>query len=135
MKMSAIASRALPGLLLGMCFAATAAEPQQFRSAVPAHAGIDAKTGRLLRPLTASERRSLADSVASRQRNMKQPRTETEARATLVRDPKGSGMAMQVPTSLWSTLSAQKDAQGNVRVHESEGTQAPVVTQEGLPNE
>lgn len=134
MRTSLIASCALPGLLLGVCFAATAAEPQQFRASVPAHAAIDAKSGRLLRPLTAPERNSLAKQVASRQQHLKQPRTEAEAQPSLTRAANG-GTAMLVPTSLWNDLSAQKDAQGAMRVHESEGTQAPVVSKEGLDHE
>ena len=118
-----IAGCALPGLMLGVCFAATAAQPQ--------HAAIDAKTGKLLRAPTAQERHSMAQSVASRQRGLKQPRTEAEAKPTLRGTPNGSGTAMQVPTELWSHLSAQKDAQGKLRVLESEGTESsPVVIEE-----
>lgn len=122
---TSIAGCALPGLLLGVCFAATAAQPQ--------HSAVDAKTGKLLRTPTAQERHSMAQSVASRQRNLKQPRTEAEAKPTLAGTPNGDGLTMQVPTDLWSSLSAQKDAQGKLRVHEYEGTgQAPVVVAEDV---
>jgi hypothetical protein len=120
---TSIAGCALPGLLLGVCFAATAAQPQ--------HSAVDAKTGKLLRTPTAQERHSMAQSVASRQRNLKQPRTEAEAKPTLKATPNGSGLAMQVPTELWSNLSVQKDAQGKLRMLESEGTEsAPAVNAE-----
>lgn len=73
----------------------------------------------------------MAQSVASRQRNLKQPRTEAEAKPTLKATPNGSGLTMQVPTELWSNLSVQKDAQGKLRMLESEGTEsAPVVIAE-----
>lgn len=118
-----IAGCALPGLMLGVCFAATAAQPQ--------HAAIDAKTGKLLRTPTAQERHSMAQAVANRQRNLKQPRTEAEARPTLKATANGSGTGMKVPTELWSNLSVQKDAQGKLRMIETEGTEpAPVVNAE-----
>lgn len=118
-----IAGCALPGLLLGVCFAATAAQPQ--------HSAVDAKSGKLLRTPTAQERSSMAQAVAARQRTLKQPRTEAEARPTLKNTPNGDGTAMQVPTELWSSLAAQKDAQGNVRISEYEGNQpAPVLNVE-----
>ena len=131
MRIISIASCALPGMLLGVCFAATAAQPQPPQAGVRAQSAIDAKSGRALRPLTTQERSSLAQSVANRQRHLKQPATEAQARPTLMRTGSGA-MVMQVPTSLWSNLSAQKDAQGNMRMLESEGTQAPAVKQEEL---
>lgn len=131
MRIISIASCALPGLLLGVCFAATAAKPQPPQSGVRAQPAIDAKSGRALRPLTMHERSNLAQSVANRQRHLKQPATEVQARPTLVRTG-GGATTMQVPTSLWSNLSAQQDTQGKMRVYESEGTQAPVIKQEEL---
>ncbi len=73
----------------------------------------------------------MAKSVAARQRTLKQPRTEAEAKPTLKNTPNGTGATMQVPTNLWSSLAAQKDAQGNVQVREYEGNEpAPVVNAE-----
>ncbi|MCL1635043.1 hypothetical protein M2650_10420 [Luteimonas sp. SX5] len=118
-----IAGCALPGLLLGVCFAATAATPQ--------HSAVDAKTGKLLRAPTAQERSSMAKTVAARQRTLKQPRTEAEAKPTLRNTPNGTGATMQVPTNLWSSLAVQRDAQGNLRVREYEGNEpAPVLDAE-----
>jgi len=133
MRKTSIAGCALPGLLLGVCFAATAAQPQDSRSAAHKPA-IDAKTGRLLRPLTLHERQDMAAKVASRQRLVKQPRTVAEAKPTLVQQADGSA-AMQVPTELWSHMAAQTDAQGRVQVREFEGNDLPVVQQEGSTHE
>jgi hypothetical protein len=134
MRTISIASCALPGLLLGVCFAAAAAGPQHDSDAArSARTAIDAKSGRLLRPLTAPERGALADAVASRQRTLRQPRTEAEARPTLALTPNGKGMTMQVPSELWNTLSMQKDAQGRLHVLEADGTEIkPVVAREDV---
>lgn len=75
----------------------------------------------------------MAQSIAARQRGIKQPRTEAEAKPTLKATPNGSGLAMQVPTSLWSSLSAQQDARGKMRIQEFEGNgQAPAIVEEEL---
>ena len=123
MRTTTIASCALPALLLGIVFAANAAQrPSDL---------IDAKTGKLLRTPTAQERQSLAKAVALRQSTLKQPKTPAEAQRTLVRRANGQ-LSMQVPESLWNTMSARTDAQGRVRVQEYDGDQAPVVVDGGL---
>jgi len=81
--------------------------------------------------LTAQERKAMAEVVAKNHQNFKQPRTEAEAQATLVRQPSGE-MGMQVPESLWNKLSAEKTAEGSFQLRESEGTESPAVTSEGL---
>lgn len=125
MRTTTIASCALPALLLGIVFAANAAQRPNGPSAV-----VDAKSGKLLRTPTAQERRSMAQAVAARQRTVKQPRTEAEARPSLKQD--ANGLSMQVPTNLWSTLATTRDAQGNLRMQEYDGDQAPAADQGGL---
>lgn len=127
MRTTTIASCALPALLLGIVFAANAAQRPTGHSAV-----VDAKTGRLLRTPTAEERRSMAQSVAARQSTLKQPRTAAEAARTLQGTPNGTGTTIQVPTELWSTMSASTDARGKVTIREYEGDQAPAATDGGL---
>lgn len=61
-----------------------------------------------------------------------QPRTEGQARATMKRMTNGA-TAIRVPTELWTTLAAEKDANGTLRTIEADGTSAPAT--EGLPNE
>ncbi|UHQ20367.1 hypothetical protein LVB87_04180 [Lysobacter sp. KIS68-7] len=61
-----------------------------------------------------------------------QPRTEGQARATL-KGVAGGGMAIRVPTELWTTLGVQHETNGAVRMTEADGTSAP--STEGLPNE
>lgn len=125
MRTTTIASCALPALLLGIVFAANAAQRPT------GHAGlVDARTGKLLRKPTAEERQSLAEAVAVRQRTVKRPRTEAEARSTLVRKPNGA-LSSQVPTSLWSTMAAETDAQGRIRIREYDGDQAPTTAYDG----
>ena len=64
-----------------------------------------------------------------------QPRTMSQADATKVRKA-GGAIAVRVPEELWSTLSVERDANGNLRVLESDGTQAaPATKTEALPNE
>ncbi len=127
MRTTTIASCALPGLLLGICFAATAAQRPTTPSAV-----VDAKSGKLLRAPTAEERRSMAQAVAVRQSTLKQPRTAAEARSTFKGTPNGDGTTIQVPTELWTNLSATTDAQGTVTIREHDGEQAPAIADGGL---
>jgi len=75
-------------------------------------------------PMSIEQRKALGESMAQRNRNLKQPRTEAEALPTLVRRPAG-GESMQVPTELWNTLSVRKDAQGGLHQVESSGDAAP----------
>ena len=63
-----------------------------------------------------------------------QPRTMAQANATTQKRA-GGAVAVRVPEELWNTLSVQRDANGNLRVVESDGTSAPATTTEGLPNE
>lgn len=127
MRTTTIASCALPALLLGMVFAANAAQRP-----AGATAAVDAKTGKLLRTPTADERKSMAQAVASRQRLIKQPRTAAEASRTFKATPNGDGSTIQVPTELWTHMAATTDAQGKITIREYEGDQAPAATDGGL---
>ncbi len=127
MRTTTIASCALPALLLGIAFAANAAQRPTGPSAV-----VDAKSGKLLRAPTAEERKSMAQAVASRQRLVKQPRTAAEAKRTFGATPNGAGSTIQVPTELWTQMAANTDAQGKITIREYEGDQAPVANDGGL---
>ena len=86
-------------------------------------------------PMSIEQRKAIGQSMAHRNRDLKQPRTAAEALPTLVRRP-GGQESMQVPTELWSTLSVRKDAGGGLHQVESAGDAAPPVTKvEDLDNE
>ena len=95
-----------------------------------------AQNARAGKPLMSIEQgKAMGQSMAHRNRNLKQPRTAAEAMPTLVRRPDGQ-TSMQVPTELWSTLSVRKDARGGQHQVESSGdTVAPATAQEGLDND
>lgn len=118
----------LAGLAATACLQAQAAEPQPATGADNASmVGIDAKTGKL-RPLTASEARSLATRAAAMQRQSrslaKAPRTPAEARATLRRHGSHSA-SMRVPTSALSSVMATRNVDGSLRISETDGDAAP----------
>jgi len=78
-----------------------------------------------------------AESMKAKRHSFKatQPRTMSQADATKVRKA-GGAIAVRVPEELWSTLSVERDANGNLRVLENDGTQAaPATKTEALPNE
>ena len=104
--------------------------------AIAASGVASAQTARPDKPPMSIERnKSMGQSMAHRNRDLKQPRTEAEALPTLVRRP-GGQESMQVPTELWSTLSVREDARGGLYQVESAGDAAPPVTKvEGLDNE
>jgi len=60
-----------------------------------------------------------------------QPRNQAEAKLTQKTDIRGT--QVRVPTELWNTLATVKDADGSLRVVDTDGTSAPAT--EGLPNE
>jgi hypothetical protein len=85
-------------------------------------------------PLSAQERKAMTDKVKQNMRNFRQPQTEAQALPTLVRRADGSE-AILVPTELWSHLSVQKDAQGNLKVIEPAVGASVSDVAEGLDNE
>jgi hypothetical protein len=87
--------------------------------------------------MTRAQKKELAASTAQKMRTRApQPRTMAQSNATKRKSIATGASGQLVPTELWSTLNAQVDAQGNVRVVETEGTHAPTTTAtEGLPNE
>jgi hypothetical protein len=90
-----------------------------------AAAAQDARSGQPLRSIEQSK--AMGQSMAHRNRGVKQPRTEAEALPTLVRRP-GGQESMQVPTELWNTLSVRHDAQGAPHQVESAGDAVPPAT-------
>jgi hypothetical protein len=82
------------------------------------------------------QRNAKAESMKQKRHSFKatQPRTLSQADATKVRKAGGT-LQVRVPEELWSTMAVQRDANGQLRVIETDGTQAPAATSEGLPNE
>jgi hypothetical protein len=77
---------------------------------------VDSKTG-ALRPLTAAESRQL-DSAMSGGKGLK---LVTEAQAIASKKPiRGGGVAMKLPATLMSTMSAHVNADGTITVTEGD---------------
>jgi hypothetical protein len=74
------------------------------------------------------ERQAAVARIAQNHRQFAQPRTMAEAARTEVAQPNGT-VAVAVPEELWNEMSATRDAQGNVQVHEADGTGAAVSTE------
>lgn len=83
---------------------------------------------------TPQARKAAVEKIAKNHHSFNQPRTMAEADSTQVRLADGT-VALAVPEELWNHLSAETDAQGNVRVRESDGTVAATTQSEGLSNE
>jgi hypothetical protein len=80
------------------------------------------------------QRRQKIDLIAHNHRVFKQPKTQHEAMATLVKQSDGT-LGMAVPESLWNTMSVQHNANGSMQVLEADGTAPAPATSEGAPNE
>jgi hypothetical protein len=102
-------------MLAGMTFAVHAAKPE----------------------LTGKEKKEMAAKVAA---NVKKapplPKTVEQASAVKLRSSATGAEGLRVPTDLWNTLSVQADANGTMRIVESDGdgSETPK-TVEGAPNE
>src|SRR5688572_578648 len=81
----------------------------------------------------AQARKAAVEKIKANQRSFQQPRTMAEASRTEVRQADGT-VAVAVPTELWNEMSAERDANGNVRVTESDAT-TKVAKQEELAHE
>ena len=79
-----------------------------------------AATADAAKPMTAKERAAKSQEIRENHRNFQQPRTMAQAEARIAPLP-GGGAALAVPTELWSHLSVQRDAEGNVHLRETEG--------------
>lgn len=132
-----------PGLFLAICMVAHAAEPSP--AGVPVSSskvGIDAN-GKL-RPLTAEESAALDQAAATQQKSTAKssalrgafPATASEVRATERRLSNGA-VARKMPLSEMSTLTATRDANGNIVIQHSDpsGDAAPATHQGELPSE
>ena len=82
-----------------------------------------AATADAAKPMTAKERAAKSQEIRENHRNFQQPRTMAQAEARIA-PLTGGGSMVSVPTELWSNLSVQKDAQGKLRMLESEGTES-----------
>ena len=74
-----------------------------------------------------------AQKIAQESRMPQQPRTMAESEATKFTLPDGT-KGLLIATELYPTLSAQRDANGNITIVESEGTTVSAST-ETRPNE
>jgi hypothetical protein len=115
-----IAMLAVLGLGIG---AANAAPP-------PQHAHANLQPGQTRGTL---QRKQKIDLIAHNHRLFKQPKTQREAMATLVKQSDGT-VGMAVPESLWNTMSVQQNANG-MKVLEADGTAPAPAASEGAPNE
>jgi hypothetical protein len=95
-----------------------------------------AMTAHAAKPMTDADKQAAAKAVAQNHKtfNVVAPRTMAQASGTLRQTPSG-GKAISVPTELWNTLSVQKQADGTLRMVESDGTAPANAKTEGLPNE
>jgi hypothetical protein len=92
----------------GTCIAAALAAGAMLAAA--AHAA---------RPMTAQEREARVAAIKANHQSFRQPRTMAEAAATEQR-LRGGAVSVRVPTELWNQLSADRDATGEPRIHESD---------------
>lgn len=99
---------------------------------------IDPRTGQLREP-TAAERAALSKAMLHRQaleavkprQAGERPRTEAEANTTLKRSRTGQvGMLIQLPESQMNYLTAERAADGSVRIHHQGDAAAPAASQE-----
>lgn len=77
---------------------------------------------------TEKERAAMAERVKQNSKDLVQPRTMAQGEATRVRMADGSAMAL-VPTDLWNHLVVTTDAQGQLTIHDTDGSSAPVTTE------
>lgn len=75
--------------------------------------------------IAAKAKKKMAETQAT------QPRNQSEAKLTKKTTVRGT--EVRVPTELWNTLATTKNADGSLRVVDTDGTTAPAT--EGLPNE
>lgn len=115
-------------LVLVACGVASAGEPPppptQTSTGNAMRVIIDPLTGKPRQP-TAAELQVLNAQWRARPQRMfpTQPATEAEAAATLRRHPSGM-MSMAVPESLFSSLHAEADAEGQLHVHHADPAHA-----------
>lgn len=81
-----------------------------------------------------AQRDAKTQKVLEASRLQQQPRTMSEAATTKVRLANGTEGYL-VPTDLWNTLAVEKDAQGKLRVIETDGSTAPAASTEGATHE
>ena len=118
----------LSGVALGLCFNVHAADAQSTTHEVTVagvKVGVDAETGQL-RPLTASESAQL-DQVLTQQakvapamaKTFAAPRDAAAARSTVRRSAHG-GVSVKVPESLMTSVTAHRDASGQLVVEHAD---------------
>ena len=93
-----------------------------------------AATADAAKPLTPKERAAKAQELRENHRNFRQPQTIAQAEARIAPLPDG-GAALAMPTELWSHLSVQRDAEGNLQLRETEGDATPATTTGGDDHE
>lgn len=81
-----------------------------------------------------AQRDAKTQKVFEASRLQQQPRTMTDAAASKMKLANGTEGYL-VPTELWNTLAVEKDAQGKLRVIETDGTTAPASSTEAATHE
>jgi len=89
-----------------------------------------AATADAAKPLTPKERAARTQELRQNHRDFQQPRTIAQAETQVAPLPDG-GTALAMPTELWSHLSVQRDADGDVHLRETEGDATPSSTNAG----
>ena len=79
-------------------------------------------TAQAAKPVS-KERQAAIAKIAKNHRNFQQPRTMADASRTEVVQSDGT-VGIAVPEELWNEMSARSDAQGNLRMSESDGSDA-----------
>lgn len=82
----------------------------------------------------AQARKAAVEKIKANQRNFRQPRTMAEASRTEARKADGT-VVQAVPTELWNEMSAERDADGVLRVREADATTTVGAIPEELAHE
>lgn len=86
------------------------------------------------KPLTPQERKAKAQVIIKNHRTFQQPRTMAQTNASARRLPDGTTSAA-LATELWNHLSVERDAAGQLKIRESDGTIAPSPAAKGADHE
>lgn len=92
------------------------------------------KTQAVKKPLTIEQKIALGDDMARNYKGRVAPKTTAQAEKTVTRMAKG-GEGAEVPEDLQNYLSVVRDAQGNLRMVETEGAPQPAQLAAGVSNE
>lgn len=86
------------------------------------------------KPLTPHERKAKSEAIIKNHRTFQQPRTMAQTNAAARRLPDGTTSA-PLATELWNYLYVERDAAGQLKIRESDGTIAPSAAAKGADHE